>query len=107
MCSSDLDSRRTLRQLREAARADRFDEIERQIATIEENLHDDTQANIETYRKEIERSINNDIVLRHGYAQGVVARSLPDDKEVQQAAALLQDPQEYRRILTEQDTRRK
>ena len=66
-----------------------------------------SQANIETYRKEIERSINNDIVLRHGYAQGVVARSLPDDKEVQQAAALLQDPQEYRRILTEQDTRRK
>ncbi len=103
----ESDSRRTLRQLREAARADRFDEIERQIATIEENLHDDTQANIETYRKEIERSINNDIVLRHGYAQGVVARSLPEDKEVQQAAALLQDPQEYRRILTEQDTRRK
>lgn len=103
----ESDSRRALRQLREAAKADRFGEVEQQIATIEENLHDDTQANIETYRKEIERSINNDIVLRHGYTQGVVARSLPEDKEVQQAVALLQDPQECRRILTEQDTRRK
>lgn len=103
----ESDSRRALRQLREAAKADRFGEVERQIAAIEENLHDDTQANIETYRKEIERSINNDIVLRHGYTQGVIARSLPDDKEVQQAITLLLDPQEYARILSEQDTRRK
>ncbi|MDE7078388.1 MAG: peptidase, partial [Alistipes sp.] len=103
----ESDSRRALRQLRDAAKADRFDAVGQQIAAIEESLHDDTQANIETYRKEIERSINSDIVLRHGYTQGVIARSLPDDKEVRQAVALLGDPQEYARILSEQDTRRK
>ncbi|MDE6508069.1 MAG: S41 family peptidase [Alistipes sp.] len=103
----ESDSRRALRQLRDAAKADRFDAVGQQIAAIEERLHDDTQANIETYRKEIERSINSDIVLRHGYTQGVIARSLPDDKEVRQAVALLGDPQEYARILSEQDTRRK
>ncbi|MDE5691579.1 MAG: S41 family peptidase [Alistipes sp.] len=103
----ESDSRRALRQLRDAAKADRFDAVGQQIAAIEERLHDDTQANIETYRKEIERSINSDIILRHGYTQGVIARSLPDDKEVRQAVALLGDPQEYARILSEQDTRRK
>lgn len=103
----ESDSRRALAQLREAAKADRFEQIERQIAALEAELRDDTQANMETYRKEIERSIDNDIVLRHGYSEAVVARSLPEDKEVRQAAELLRDPQEYSRILAEQDTRRK
>ncbi|MDE5907101.1 MAG: S41 family peptidase, partial [Alistipes sp.] len=58
----ESDSRRALRQLKEAAKADRFEEIEQQIETIERNLHDDTQANLETYRKEIVGTINNDIV---------------------------------------------
>ncbi|MDE6446578.1 MAG: S41 family peptidase [Alistipes sp.] len=103
----ESDSRRALRQLREAARADRFDDIAERIAEIEAGLKDDTQANLETYRKEIETSINNDIVLRHGYSEAVVARSLPEDKEVLRAVELLDDRPEYLRILAEQDTERK
>ncbi len=103
----ESDSRRALRQLKEAAKADRFGEIERQIETIEAELKDDTQANLETYRKEVTASIENDIVLRHGYSEAVVARSLPKDKEVQRAAELLNDRPEYLRILAEQDTQRK
>lgn len=103
----ESDSRRALRQLKEAAKADRFGEIERQIETIEAGLKDDTQANLETYRKEVTASIENDIVLRHGYSEAVVARSLPKDKEVQRAAELLNDRPEYLRILAEQDTQRK
>ncbi len=103
----ESDSRRALKQLRDAAKADRFDAIDEQIETLEKNLRDDTQANLETYRKEIVRSIDNDIVLRHGYTEAVLAHSLPDDRDVQQAIELLHNPQEYARILTEQDTPRK
>jgi len=103
----ESDSRRALRQLKEAAKADRFNDIEERIAAIEADLKDDTQANLDTYRNEIAASIDNNIVLRHGYAEAVVARSLPSDKEVLQAVELLGDEPEYRRILTEQDTRRK
>ncbi|MDE7304334.1 MAG: S41 family peptidase [Alistipes sp.] len=103
----ESDSRRALKQLRDAAKADRFDAIGEQIEALEKNLRDDTQANLETYRKEIVRSIDNDIVLRHGYTEAVLAHSLPDDRDVQQAIELLRDPQEYARILTEQDTPRK
>ncbi len=102
----ESDSRRALKQLRDAAKADRF-AIDEQIETLEKNLRDDTQANLETYRKEIVRSIDNDIVLRHGYTEAVLAHSLPDDRDVQQAIELLHNPQEYARILTEQDTPRK
>ncbi len=103
----ESDSRRALKQLRDAAKADRFDAIGEQIEALEKNLRDDMQANLETYRKEIVRSIDNDIVLRHGYTEAVLAHSLPDDRDVQQAIELLRDPQEYARILTEQDTPRK
>lgn len=103
----ESDSRRALRQLKEAAKADRFNDIEERIAAIEADLKDDTQANLDTYRSEIVASIDNNIVLRHGYSEAVVAHSLPADKEVRQAVGVLGDPAEYRRILTEQDTRRK
>ena len=52
-------------------------------------------------------TIDNNIVLRHGYSEAVVARSLPTDREVQRAVGLLRDPQEHARILSEQDTQRK
>ncbi|MDE6069397.1 MAG: S41 family peptidase [Alistipes sp.] len=103
----ESESRRALKRLREAARTDRFDAIAERIEALEADLHDDTQSNLETYRKEIVRSIDNDIVLRHGYTEAVLARSLPGDKEVQQAVELLRDPEAYARILAEQDTPRK
>ncbi len=103
----ESESRRALRQLREAARADRFSDIEPQIEALEAALCDDTGANLDTYRREIVNSIANDIVLRHGYSEAVVARSLGTDKEVARAVELLSDLAEYGRILAEQDTQRK
>ena len=66
---------------------------------------DDTATNLETYRKEIVETINNDIVLRHGYSEGVIEHSLPDDGDVLKAIEILGTRQEYARIVTEQDTR--
>lgn len=66
----ESDTRRALKKLREAAKTDRFEEVEQQIAAIDSTLRDDTATNLETYRKEIVESINNDIVLRHGYSEG-------------------------------------
>lgn len=70
-------------------------------------MKDDTQTNLETYRKEIVETINNDIVLRHGYSEGVIEHSLTDDQDVRRAAEILGDGAEYTRIVTEQDTPRK
>ncbi len=103
----ESDTRRALKTLREAAANDRFGEVTEQLERMESELKDDTQTNLETYRKQIIESINRDIVQRHGYTAGVIAHSLTDDKEVARAVEILRDTAEYRRITTEQDTERK
>ncbi|WP_295938715.1 S41 family peptidase [uncultured Alistipes sp.] len=103
----ESDTRRALRKLKEAAQADRFGDVEQQLTEFESTLKDDTATNLETYRKEIVETINNDIVLRHAYSAGVIEHSLPGDKDVRQAAEVLRDSEEYTRITTRQDTPRK
>ena len=49
---------------------------------VEAELKDDTQTNLETYRTQVVETINNDIVMRHGYQAGVIEHSLSGDKEV-------------------------
>ena len=51
--------------------------------------------------------IENDIVLRHHYAAGVIEHNLADDPGIRKAVEILEDPAEYARIVTEQDTERK
>lgn len=103
----ESDTRRILKSLKEAAKDDRFKDLEQKIARVEEELKDDTQTNLETYRSQIIEAINNDIVLRHAYAAGVIEHSLTGDKEAERAVEILRTPAEYARILSEQDTTRK
>ena len=100
----ESDTRRALKALRKAAESDRFAELEERFGQIEAELKDDTQTNLETYRRQIVESIENDIIQRHAYTSGVIARSLLADKEVHRAVEALRDTAEYRRITTEQDT---
>ena len=74
---------------------------------IDKGLQDDKKSNLETFRKEITEQINQNIVLRYAYAEGVIANSLRDDEEVQEAVKLLSNKEEYKRITTEQNTQRR
>lgn len=103
----ESETRHALKALREAAEEDRYEEVAAQIDRIAAELKDDVQTNLQTYRQEIGESIAGDIVLRHNYAEGVVEHNVARDDEVKRAVALLENPGEYRRILTEQHTERK
>lgn len=103
----ESDTRRALKALKKAAEEDRFEELAAKFERVESELKDDTQTNLETYRREVVEAINNDIILRHAYTAGVIEHSLTDDAELQQAVGVLQSPDEYRRITTEQDTKKK
>lgn len=103
----ESDTRRALKALKKAAEEDRFEELAAKFERVESELKDDTQTNLETYRREVVESINNDIILRHAYTAGVIEHSLTDDAELQHAVGVLQSPDEYRRITTEQDTKKK
>ena len=103
----ESDTRRALKVLKKAAEDDRFAELKNKFEQVEAELKDDTQTNLETYRKQVVEAINNDIVMRYGYQAGVIEHSLPGDKEVKQAIGVLENPEEYARITREQDTQRK
>ena len=103
----ESDTRRALKALKKAAEDDRFEELRAQFERVEQELHDDTQTNLETYREQIVDAINGDIVLRHGYQAGVIEHALTGDGDVARALEVLQDSAEYRRITTEQDTNKK
>ena len=101
------ESRTALEKLRKSLANERNTSLNEALDTIDKGLKDDKQSNLETFRKEIIEQINQNIVLRYAYAEGVIANSLRDDEEVQEAIKILSDEAEYRRISTEQDTARK
>ncbi len=97
----ESDTRRALNTLRKAAEEDLFDEdLSPAIESITAELRDDTETNLETYRNDIIRLINNDIILRHSYSQGVAERNLISDSEVARAAEILNDKTTYNSLLS-------
>ena len=96
----ESDTRRTLNTLRKAVESDMFeDDLMPIIESIESNIRDDKQTNLTTYRDEIVRMINSDIVLRHSYAAGAAEHNLMHDADVERAVGLLTDRAEYDRLL--------
>jgi carboxyl-terminal processing protease len=101
------ESRATLEKLRKSLAKERNTSLEEALNVIDKGLKDDKCSNLETFRKEIIEQINQNIVLRYAYAAGVIANSLRDDAEVQEAVKILSDKAEYKHITTKQDTQRK
>lgn len=103
----ESETRRALKSLRKAAEGERYTELDKRLEELEAEVRDDTQTNLETYRREISETLENEIILRYAYSQEVIEHSLPGDGEVRRAVEVLSSPDEYRRITREQDTARK
>lgn len=101
------EARVALEKMRSALAKEQDSSLDASLDAIEKGLKDDKLSNLHKYRKEITESINQNIVLRYAYAEGVIANSLRDDEEIREAVKLLSDKAEYERILTKQDTSRK
>ena len=100
----ESQTRRALAALRQAAKDDLYETtLEEHVAAIEALVKDDTQSNLETYRREIVDALNAEIVLRYAYQRGVIEHSLADDETVGKAIEILTDEQELQRILSQQD----
>lgn len=95
----ESETRRALKRMKEAAKADNFTDVAARMEALEQELKDDTATNLKTYRNEIVRSLNSNIILRHAYQAGVAEHELQSDKEVARAAELLRQGEQHR-ILT-------
>jgi carboxyl-terminal processing protease len=101
------EARVALEKMRSALAKEGDKSLDASLDAIEKGLKDDKLSNLQKYRKEITEQINQNIVLRYAYAEGVIANSLRDDKEIIEAVKLLSNKAEYERIITSQDTSRK
>ena len=101
------ESRTALEKLRAALKKERNNSLEEALAAIDKGLNDDKRSCFATFRDDIVEQINQNIVLRYAYANGVIANSLRNDNELNEAIKTLADKVEFERILTSQDTLRK
>ena len=101
------ESRVALEKLRKSLAKERNTSLNEALDAIDKGLRDDKRSNLETFRNEIIEQINQNIVLRYAYAEGVIANSLRTDKEIKEAVDILADKAKYERITTKQDTPRK
>ena len=101
------ESRSALEKLREALSKERNTSLDEALSAIDKGLKDDKRSNLDTFRREIIEQINQNIVLRYAYAEGVIANTLKSDKEVLEAVKLLANTEAYKHIVTKQDTERK
>ena len=101
------ESRSALEKLREALKKERNTSLDEALSAIDKGLKDDKRSNLDTFRREIVEQINQNIVLRYAYAEGVIANTLKSDKEVLEAVKLLANTEAYKHIVTKQDTERK
>ncbi len=104
----ESDTKAALQTLREKAMRERYiDRIDTQLKEIEKGLQDDKESNLKLYRDELSRLIEDNIILRYHYQQGVTAHKLQQDQEVAEAVKLLGDKARYQQIISSQDTDRK
>lgn len=100
----ESESKRALEQLKQKAERERYlDKIKDQLESIGANLKDDKESNLKLYRNELSELIEDQIILRVHYSQGVAEHRLATDKEVREAVKLLDNQTEYKEILTSQN----
>ena len=98
-------TRIALEMLKKTSKEERYDDnFAEDLKQIESKLKDQKTDNLWNYRAEITDILNNDIVLRHSYYEGVVEHTVASDSTVLKAVDLLRDAERYNRILAEQDT---
>ena len=101
----ESQTRMALEVLKRTSKEERYDsDFAEDLQQIESKLKDQKMDNLENYRAEITELINNDVVLRHNYYEGVVEHNLAADPTVKLAVELLRDGERYNKILKEQDT---
>ncbi len=104
----ESETKEALDQLRKKAERDKYlDRIGDELTAIENKIQEDKQADLESFREDITRLIESEILLRYHYKDGVARHNLPTDPGVVEALKLLNDRVRYQQILSSQDTERK
>lgn len=100
----ESETREALTTLRTAAEKERYDaSLEGVLQGLDEMIKDDKMSNMQTYRTEITKILNQQLLLRYAYQAGAIEGVMVKDEMVNSAIDLILDSAEYERILREQN----
>lgn len=94
----DRQSVKLLDNLKKVAKFEGYDVAE-DIKALEAKLSHNEDYDFEHWKPEIKKLLNNEIMLRYYYRRGLIRNSLNNDKTLDTALAVLNNPQEYRKML--------
>lgn len=97
----DRQSVKLLDNLKKVAKFEGYDVAE-DIKALEAKLTHNEDYDFEHWKPEIKKLLNNEIMLRYYYRRGLIRNSLNNDKTLDTALAVLNNPQEYRKMLAQQ-----
>lgn len=90
-----------LKQLRAVVEKERYDDmVGKEIAALEEKLAHDKKKDLEVFKPEIKRLIEEEIAVRYYYQEGRVRSILKDDSQLDKAVEYLLAPDKYRKVLS-------
>lgn len=96
-----------VKQLRSIAEGEKqLDQIQKQLVELETMIKNNKSTNLMRFKPELIKLIENDILIRKFYTEGVIRHNLPTDTEIMKAVSVLSDPKEYQKV-TSKDTDRK
>lgn len=94
----DRQSVKLLDNLKKVAKFEGYDVAE-DIKALEAKLTHNEDYDFEHWKPEIKKLLNNEIMLRYYYRRGLIRNSLNNDKTLDTALDILNNPQEYRKML--------
>ena len=97
----DRQSEEVLKKLKEFAEFEGYMENAKdEFAALEKKLQHNLDLELDRFAKDIKPLIAEEIVKRYYFEKGAVQEGLKDDPDLKKALEVLQQPEEYRKVLT-------
>ena len=97
----DRQSEEVLKKLKEFAEFEGYMENAKdEFAALEKKLQHNLNLELDRFAKDIKPLIAEEIVKRYYFEKGAVQETLKDDPDLKKAMEVLQQPEEYKKVLT-------
>jgi len=95
------EAEKSYQNLVEAAKKDKtFEQIQNDLNTLKNRISKNKEADLTTFKNEIRELLEEEICARYYFEKGQAEARLDNDKEVQEAIKILQNPERYKKILS-------
>lgn len=96
----DRQSEKVIKNLIDIAKFEGYyDDAKSEFAALEKKLQHNLAKELDHHKQTIKQVLTADLVAAYYYQRGAIANSLQFDKQWKEAVKLLENPQEYKKIL--------